>query len=51
MARLKIIFALTFIVTLSCSYYCIQIARASILDVTTKHPIDSVKYYKKNKTE
>jgi len=51
MTRLKIIFALTFIVIPSCSYDCIQIARARILDVTTKHPIDSVWYYKKNKTE
>jgi hypothetical protein len=51
MTRLRIFAALTFLVTLSCGCDCVQIARARVLDATSKQPIDSVKVYKKSRTE
>ena len=50
MTRLRHIAALVFLASLFCGCDCVQIARARVLDATTKQPVDSVKVYKKSRT-
>lgn len=51
MKQLRIFICLTFLVVFTYGCDCIQIARAKVLDAITKQPIDSVKVYKKSRTE
>jgi hypothetical protein len=51
MTRFRIFAALTFLVASLYGCDCVQIARARVLDATTKQPIDSVKVYKKSRAE
>jgi len=51
MTRLRIFAILTFLIVFSYGCDCVQIAKAKVLDATTKQPIDSVKVYKKSRTE
>lgn len=50
MTRLRHFAPLAFFVSLFCGCDCVQIARARVLDAKTKHPVDSVKVYKKSRT-
>ena len=51
MKRLKFFVILTFFVAVAHSCDCVQIARARVLDATSKQPIDSEEVYKKSRTE
>lgn len=51
MTQLRTFTALTLFAISLYSCDCVQIAKAKVLDATTKQPIDSVKIFKKSRTE